>query len=134
MKRPAWVFEEPWNARAWLAMSEKDWRQSVYDHARWAGWRAYFTWSSKHSPDGFPDLHLLKADEGPVYVELKTETGDLSPAQIEYRDLILSRGMEWHLWRPRHLDRFVIPRLYARSDPHPPWDRGPATTGLLGEA
>jgi len=44
------------------------------------GWRDYFVWRSVHTPKGFPDVLALKGCYL-VVLELKTETGTLSPEQ-----------------------------------------------------
>ena len=88
-------------------MSEKQLSQNVMDMARSLGWMTYRTWNSQRSPAGYPDLTLIHADTGRViWAELKTMTGRVSPAQIEWlgalREVARDRGLEVHEWRPTH--------------------------------
>lgn len=61
-------------------MTEKELRQSIVRAAREFHWRVYFTWSSMHSPAGFPDLCMVR---GPrlIFAELKTDKGKVTPEQ-----------------------------------------------------
>ncbi len=60
-------------------VSERAFRQQVIDLCHYTGWRYYFTWTSMHSPAGFPDLILVRGVEL-IAAELKSERGRLSPA------------------------------------------------------
>jgi hypothetical protein len=103
--------------RVLRAINETAWRNNVVLHARTRGWKVYFVpdrfhanakesgsfYTTKMGDRGYPDLTLV----GPssiIFVELKTETGRLSPDQEEWRDRIVAAGGEWFLWRPSHLD------------------------------
>lgn len=70
----------------------------VVQFAKLSGWLVYHTHDSRRSPEGFPDLVLVR---GPrlVVAELKSETGVLSPAQKEWISA-LSRTAETYVWRP----------------------------------
>jgi hypothetical protein len=72
--------------------------QVVVDAAKMHGWLVYHTHDSRHSEPGFPDLVLVGARV--IYVELKTQTGKMSDAQIRWRDALADAGAEWYLWRP----------------------------------
>src|SRR5438132_14308233 len=61
-------------------VTEKAFRQQVVDLAKLLGWSVYFTWQSKHSPAGFPDLVFCRASRI-IFVELKSEAGKLTTAQ-----------------------------------------------------
>jgi hypothetical protein len=71
-------------------------------------------WSYYHAPDnkpdkngrvqsgivkGFPDLVLVKGAVL-VFVELKTETGRISPEQTVWLARLAATGCETHIWRP----------------------------------
>ena len=58
-------------------------RQAVVDAARLRGWRVYFSWSSLHSPAGFPDLVCVKGDRL-VFLELKNVRRDLTEHQRDW--------------------------------------------------
>jgi len=53
---------------------------------------------------GMPDLILIHPrGHGILYVELKTERGKLSPAQIEVAAALRANGAEYYLWRPSQM-------------------------------
>ena len=87
-----------------LNVSEKAFMQMVIDAARLLGWRVYHTFDSRRSPEGFPDLVLVR-DGRLVFAELKTERGKLSPSQqawlAELEEVRYQRGIEVYTWRPR---------------------------------
>jgi VRR-NUC domain-containing protein len=63
---------------------EKRFMAQILQVARPAGWIAYHTFDSRRSPEGFPDVILVRPEpgRGPVYAwELKTARGKLSMAQ-----------------------------------------------------
>jgi hypothetical protein len=75
--------------------------------AKDAGYMVYHTWSSKRSPEGFPDLVLAKGltptcPQGKlVFAELKTETGQVTKAQQAWINTLQAiEGVECHIWRP----------------------------------
>jgi hypothetical protein len=99
------------------AMSEAAWQTCVVDLAR------LYRWTVIHSADsrrqvigrdgtaqlvgddgmaGFPDLMLIR--ERVVFVELKTATGRLRPAQHRILTSLRRAGQEVYLWRPDDLD------------------------------
>lgn len=78
--------------------------------ARLLGWRVYFTWTSLHSPPGFPDLVLCRPPRL-LFVELKSEEGRLSRAQRDWLALLETiPGIEAYVWRPRD-QREILTRL-----------------------
>lgn len=50
---------------------------------------------------GFPDLVIAKAGHAPIFAELKSARGRLTPAQVEWRDAL---GPHHQLWRPTDWD------------------------------
>jgi hypothetical protein len=78
---------------------EEDFLQAVRALAREHGWTTYHTRDSRKSDAGFPDLVLVRGRRL-LWVELKTETGELSAAQRGWRDSLLAAGQDWRLWRP----------------------------------
>jgi hypothetical protein len=89
--------------------SEKVWQARVERMARELGWTFYHTYDSRRSQAGYPDLHLVRGGEE-IYIECKTEAGELSAKQIEWRDLLVGAGAEWYCWRPSSIE-FVEERL-----------------------
>lgn len=83
-----------------LNVPEKQFRQMVVDVARHFGWRVYFTWQSRHSPEGFPDLFMVRNGQA-LAVELKTGSRRPTQAQEEWlRDLAQVLGIRAYVWRP----------------------------------
>ena len=91
-------------ARPKKGVSEKVFRQQVLAAAREAGWLAYFTWTSIHSPAGFPDLVLVKPGKPVLFSELKTAKGTVSAAQRAWLEaLAQTTDVIACLWRPEDL-------------------------------
>lgn len=60
---------------------------------------------------GFPDL-VIASRLGVLFVECKTETGQLEPEQRVWRDTLQTAGADWRLWRPSdwfngHIERVL---------------------------
>jgi hypothetical protein len=64
------------------------------------GWAAYFTYDSRRSPPGFPDLVLAR--DRVIFAELKTLRGRVRPEQLEWLERLRGAGAETYLWRPAH--------------------------------
>lgn len=73
-------------------MSETEFREQVIELCKWLKWKYYFSWSSIHSPNGYPDLCLVKelanGTAKLVYFELKSETGKLTKSQKEWLSIL----------------------------------------------
>jgi hypothetical protein len=74
-----------------MKLTHKQFQQQVIDLARLMGWRHYFTWRSRFSPAGFPDLVLCKPPEL-VFLELKIKPDKLSPDQAAWLDDLRACG------------------------------------------
>lgn len=96
-------------------LSEKQWQAQVIELARTLGWRHYHPLRSKGSPAGWPDLVLCR--ERLVHLELKTESGSLSPAQRDWIRALHTAGAEVYVARPRHLQTLATV-LAARGTDH----------------
>jgi len=87
------------------SMSEKELQANVIDAARRLGWVYYHTYDSRRSPEGFPDLILVREGRM-ICAELKSQRGRLRPQQEVWIDLL--REVAWrhhspidvHVWRP----------------------------------
>jgi VRR-NUC domain len=89
------------------AVSERDLTGYLADLARTFRWRRYHTWSSKHSPAGFPDEVLLRPPRL-VFAELKSERGRLKPDQEAWlEELRQMPGVEVYVWRPADMDEIA---------------------------
>ncbi|MEU0443573.1 VRR-NUC domain-containing protein [Streptomyces sp. NPDC006186] len=85
--------------------SEEQWRRQVRDIATRYGWRLqYHTADSRRSDPGWPDEvfgHLRQRRT--LFVEFKTDTGRIRPAQREWLAHLADSGFEVAVWRPRDL-------------------------------
>ncbi len=94
------------NARALLDadLKEKPWQDCVMSLLRAHNWLCYHTYDSRRSTPGFPDIVAVR-DRRVLFIELKTETGKVSPAQQEWLTALdATDHVESHLWRPRDWD------------------------------
>lgn len=82
------------------SMTERVWERHVEELAAALGYRFYHTRDSRRSVAGFPDLVLIRPPRPPIYAELKTERGKVSPAQQEWIWDLQSGGCEVYVWRP----------------------------------
>ncbi len=97
-------------------VTEKNFRQQVIDLAKLYGWKCYFSWTSIHSPRGYPDLSLCKPPRL-VFSELKTMKGQLSEYQVEWMDLLSDTPhCEVYLWRPNSWE--IIQAVLGSPDPY----------------
>ena len=79
----------------------------MLDLAALMGWRAYFTWNSRHSPPGMLDLILCRPPSV-VFAELKTGKRKLTWPQQEWFDLLRQcLGVAVYVWRPGDFDEIV---------------------------
>jgi hypothetical protein len=99
--------------RLLATIDERTWRAQVQKWAERAGWEVYFTWTSRHSPAGFPDLVLVRPPRC-LFAELKTEIGRLSQRQEVWQLLLAGcPGVESYVWRPH--DELEIHRILAAA-------------------
>lgn len=87
------------------SMKEKDFQEQVKYVARSHGWLVYHTHDSRRSEPGFPDLVMVRDDEV-IFVELKSETGRVSPSQRKWLDALSNarRVRVPPVWRPSDMD------------------------------
>lgn len=100
-------------------MTEKELRTAIVRAAKEFGWRVYFSWTSIHSPKGFPDLCMVRG-ERLIFAELKTDKGLVRPEQTEWMDALRASGRcEVYLWRPADLEAAYKVLLSGASYPQP---------------
>lgn len=96
---------DPSVERAATGVSEEQWRRQVREIAARYGWRLqYHTADSRRSGPGWPDEvfgHL--GQRRTLFVEFKTDTGRIRPAQREWLAHLADSGFEVAVWRPRDL-------------------------------
>ena len=104
-RRPA--FERVTKADLDRVALEADFQNDVVKLARLAGWRVYWTHSSKNSPAGWPDLVLtLRVKPGrpgkALFRELKRDRQPhrVSPEQRECLELLTAAGLDAKVWTP----------------------------------
>lgn len=91
-----------------VLVKEKEFQATVRSYAQAKGWLCWATWKSFHSPAGEPDLRLIRPPRV-LFVELKSEQGKLSEAQMEAQQLLLCcPGIEVYLWKPSDWDRIEM--------------------------
>lgn len=91
-----------------IVVTERDLREQVRDLCKLFGWKLYFSWTSIHSPRGFPDLVLCNPEQKRViFAELKSEKGKVSTYQQEWLDTLAACGAEVYLWRPGDFEGIV---------------------------
>ncbi len=81
-------------------VTEASWQAQVIEAADLFGWFVYHNPDSRRSAAGFPDLVLIRPPRV-LFLELKRQTGRLSPIQREVIDqLDACPGVEVHVARP----------------------------------
>jgi len=88
-------------------ITEKDWQATVIAQAKVLGYEfIYFTWNSRHSPAGFPDLIILR-DGRMIVAELKREGEQPTPEQYFWLLEFLKVTKDVYLWYPSDWDEVV---------------------------
>lgn len=70
-------------------------------------------WATAVGADGagFPDLVLVKNyppfGRGPIFAELKSDRGSLSPKQAVWQYALEHAGVEFYVWKPKDRDKIV---------------------------
>ena len=81
--------------------SEAAFQMAVVKLARSNDWLWYHTHDSRRSPSGFVDGVLAKAGQPLYLVELKTDTGQVTPAQLAWLTALAAcTGVVAEVWRP----------------------------------
>lgn len=90
-----------------VSISEKQWQSMIIDLARRFQYEfIYHTWSSRHSPAGFPDLVLLK-NGVMIVIEVKREDGQPTPEQYFWLLEFTKVTPFVFLWKPSDFDEAV---------------------------
>jgi len=88
-------------------MTEKMFQGRVIQALRVAGYAHYHTYNSIRSVKGFPDLICIHPKRKRlIAIEVKTDTGKLTPEQSEWLTLFSMCGVETWLLRPSQFEEF----------------------------
>lgn len=109
--RHATMTAAEYRAIAASKMSEKAFMAQVVELAKLRGWTVYHSWTSIHSPCGFPDLVLARPPRV-IFWECKSERGRVSLDQRAWLDRLTACGMLAEVIRPSDWD-LVEERLNA---------------------
>lgn len=104
------------DARPALRVSEAAWQRQILDLFQLHGWRCYWTWSSLHSPAGYPDLTLVHPRYGCLWIECKAQRGVVTPAQAAWHADLEAAGQRVYVLRPS--DVLVAQALAAGTGTH----------------
>ena len=91
-----------------LQTTEADLREQIRTLCKLYGWLMYFTWNSRNSPSGFPDLVLVNPQQKRVvFAELKSEKGQVTDNQTQWQAALIMCDQEVHVWRPDDINRIT---------------------------
>jgi len=91
-----------------IAVTEADLREQIRDLCKLFGWKMYFSWTSIHSPRGFPDLVLVNPEQKRViFAELKREGKNPTPQQEEWLAALAACNQEVYVWRPGDIEKIA---------------------------
>lgn len=96
-------------------MSEGVWQAQVVRVAQALGYYVYHPKLSRWSEQGWPDLSLL--GRRALWLELKTDSGQLTERQVEVIMRMQDCGLEVHVLRPWHGLQAVADLLASRPLP-----------------
>lgn len=94
-------------------MTHDEFRDEIVKLAGMYGWFAFWVYDSRRSPEGYPDLTLVR--ERVIWAELKTGSGRLTHAQRRWQAALQKAGQEVYLWRPADLQ--TIATILSRRTP-----------------
>jgi len=88
-------------------MTERELAGAVRDLAKLFGWLRYHSWTSVHSPAGFPDEILVRGSRL-VVAELKSASGRLTQAQELWLGAFRAvPSAEVFVWRPADVEEIA---------------------------
>lgn len=111
------------------AITETEWQSQVIQLAHTLGWRHLHVrrsigkgrkWVTTTNVIGWPDLLCWNEKQQRVIaVELKSESGEPTPEQIEVLGQLARSGIETYVWRPSDLERArdILSATHVRSTP-----------------
>jgi len=94
-----------------LIITENQFQEQIKELAKLFGWLYYHTWKSYHSPQGFPDVTLVRLEPEPrlIFAELKSESGQPTESQWIWLYVLqhIGKPVECYLWKPSDWDTIV---------------------------
>jgi len=91
-----------------LQTTEADLREQIRTLCKLYGWLMYFTWNSRNSPSGFPDLVLVNPQQKRVvFAELKRQGGRVTDSQTQWQAALIMCDQEVHVWYPDDINRIT---------------------------
>jgi len=101
-------------------MLEREFQNTVIELALAQGWLVGFTYDSRRSMAGEPDLRLVhKIQKRLIFAELKREKGKITKGRPNRKGTWLTGqdewaealeavpGVEYYFWQPHHWDKIV---------------------------
>ena len=82
-------------------MTEKQFQSDVIRYAKKRGWIHFHCYDCRRSPEGFPDLVLVRNKV--LFRELKTDRGRLTEPQKAWGQKLTAAGADYAVWRPKEL-------------------------------
>lgn len=109
------------------AITEAVWQATIMRLLKDAGYMTFHVHDSRRSPSGWPDVAAIKPAGGTLYLcELKTETGQVTPAQQAWLEALAGcTGVVAECWRPAMLQE-IVETLRGKAIPPMPWWSIPA--------
>lgn len=120
------------DGRPFRKVRERDFGTWVENQAKANGFIHAHTHNSRNSPPGwydyvffrppsrlegkFPSAYWTSPNPFTIYIELKTETGTLTQAQLIWRAAALLQNYYYRIWRPS--DRDEIERFFTLANPN----------------
>ena len=89
------------------AIKEREFGLQLESLFKLYGYLYYHTFRAQYSKAGFPDYVLIRPPEPPIYAEIKSMKGKLSPAQREFLLALVKSGQRVYVWNPSHLTQII---------------------------
>jgi hypothetical protein len=97
-------------------MTEKQLQAAVVNLARIFQWRVYHSWISIRSAPGFPDIIACRG-ERLLAIELKSERGRATGAQLDWLAALYGAGVETFLLRPSDWHNGTVEKILRPDAP-----------------
>lgn len=85
-------------------VTEEDLQRTVVEMAEHLGWVTWHDNDARKNDAGFPDLVCVHPSHGVLWLELKTNDGEVTPIQRFWLELLQQAGQSAHVIRPTSVD------------------------------